>query len=348
MDDQGQPVPGITGSWVEYSVGCEACHGPGAEHAAAPTRENINNITLDWSATGEGERTPLIHSAEVCGNCHFRGSRHVGMVDSTRSSRSQFNDWAGESAAVPGPHANSLKTTTLNTYCAQCHSPGNAEQGAEEQYFNAFAPEDSTQLTCISCHDPHATSHERWATLQWPAGSQDPDAAPAALARYQGTDGSRNTSDYLPFPNSEPNALCADCHKTQVGMRRHVDASPPGIVELMPPFNDGRPFTVPHNTHVNRGWAQCVDCHMPRNRTSINTNDERSHAMVPNERSLGGFAHYDLTCGNCHEWAEDCVRCHSGFGLTGPDTNDTVRRGRTLQPLEDSSRTRDSANRYRR
>ncbi len=191
-------------------------------------------------------------------------------------------------------------------------------------------------------------THSRWATLEWPAGSQDPDAAPAALARYQGTDGSRVTSDYLPFPSSDTNALCADCHKTQVGMRRHVDAGPPTEVELAPPFNSSKLVPVPHGRHIEEGLAECVDCHMANTRTSINSNDQRSHAMVPNEQSLGGYSHYDSSCGasNCHDGSlssvpdfTDCVFCHSEFGLAGIDSFEAVRRGRTLLAPEDSPRT---------
>lgn len=48
--------PGIVGDFAHLNVTCEACHGPGAEHAAAPSKQNI---TVDGSAA-------------LCGTCHTR------------------------------------------------------------------------------------------------------------------------------------------------------------------------------------------------------------------------------------------------------------------------------------
>lgn len=59
------------GKFVSRGVQCEACHGPGAAHAADPS----NKITLS--------RTP---SAQVCEACHsekspkFKGFFYAGMV----------------------------------------------------------------------------------------------------------------------------------------------------------------------------------------------------------------------------------------------------------------------------
>jgi cysteine-rich repeat protein len=306
-DPAGQPVPGIAGTWVEYNIGCEACHGPGAEHAAAPTNSNINRIVLDWTATGEGTRTPSIRSAEVCGNCHYR-SDHSGTLDPQRRSESQFNDW------LAGRHSSTLETTTLSTYCAKCHSPGNATADSEEHYFSYFDPKEATHVACVSCHDPHGASNGRWATLRWPnGGRQDPKNYPAAIARYRGTDNNPATSDHTPVDPSLSTQLCTDCHKTQPGFRRHVDASPPTTVTLHPPANFGQPFVVPHMEHIEEGNAQCVSCHMPYSRTSINPDDVRTHSFVPNEVEIGGSVHYSVTCGQCHDEAQDCVWCHGEF-----------------------------------
>ena len=50
-------MPGIIGDFAHMNITCEACHGPGAEHAAAPS---TSNIIVDTSA-------------EACGTCHTRG-----------------------------------------------------------------------------------------------------------------------------------------------------------------------------------------------------------------------------------------------------------------------------------
>jgi cysteine-rich repeat protein len=303
----GSVGPAIVGSWVEYNIGCEACHGPGADHAASPRKDNINRITLDWSETGEGVLMPAIRSSRVCGNCHYRNDHSAGL-DAQRRSRGQFNDWSA------GPHASSLQPPTLNTYCAKCHSPGNATADSEEHYFTYFEATEATHVACVACHDPHKTSDARWQALRWPSnGLQDPADYPAAVARYRGTDDDPATHDHTAVPSRETNTLCTSCHTMQPGFRRHVDASPPAVVSLNPPYNGGEPFVVPHMEHIEEGNAECVDCHMPPTRSSINRGDVRSHTGLPNEVAVGGSVHFDTTCGQCHDQAQDCVWCHGEF-----------------------------------
>ena len=48
---------------TEWNVGCEKCHGPGAAHAAQPTRANIVNPA----------RLDPLQASDVCIQCHSQG-----------------------------------------------------------------------------------------------------------------------------------------------------------------------------------------------------------------------------------------------------------------------------------
>lgn len=130
--------PGIVGTWAFPGVTCEACHGPGAAHAQAPSKRNIRVDT----------------SPDACGQCHVRGS-----VDTIPASggfirhHEQYNEY------LAGPHAGKLACTTchephqraetsIRATCASCHDRAAADF--------AGSPKQRAGLTCVDCHMPPA------------------------------------------------------------------------------------------------------------------------------------------------------------------------------------------------
>ena len=107
------------------NVQCESCHGPGGEHAGAPSKTNI--VRLVPSST--------------CGGCHT-GTHHP-----------QYEEWqqSKKSDSLPDAHADS---------CVQCHTAEGfvyalgapTEPHVEERQDGQPA---TTDLECWSCHNPH-------------------------------------------------------------------------------------------------------------------------------------------------------------------------------------------------
>jgi hypothetical protein len=61
--------------WVELGVSCEACHGPGKQHAEAPSKANI----LNPNALSQDRQLAL------CGRCHSSRTMHFSLFNSEHS-----------------------------------------------------------------------------------------------------------------------------------------------------------------------------------------------------------------------------------------------------------------------
>lgn len=109
-------------------VQCEACHGPGLEHATAPTRDNWPLATLAVGTELE----------QGCGECHTGG--HQPFVEQWASSR----------------HANIRPAQASNPACMACHRGQAALNafGVNAMYLEKGATE-HLPITCGVCHDPH-------------------------------------------------------------------------------------------------------------------------------------------------------------------------------------------------
>ena len=109
-------LEGMAGTFAAPGVECEGCHGPGGDHAAAPSTANISKDT----------------SKELCGSCHFRDSehriaasggfiRHHEQYDELVNSPHRFMD-CGQCHDPHKSVVNELGGTTNGADCTVCHA----------------------------------------------------------------------------------------------------------------------------------------------------------------------------------------------------------------------------------
>jgi predicted CXXCH cytochrome family protein len=129
---------------TEWNVGCEKCHGPGAEHVKTPSRLNIiNPVRLD-----------SMKAVDLCVQCHSQG-------------KPLSNPWLGQYYDWPvGFHAgldlknfweleeHKLGETTF-THFADGTAHKNRMQGNDFAQSLMYA----RGVTCFSCHDVHGTGN---------------------------------------------------------------------------------------------------------------------------------------------------------------------------------------------
>ena len=182
------------GRWEDDGVQCEACHGPGEEHA---------ELASDAGRRPDEEELAEIRAAinpavdpQTCGQCHSRGTNpdnlpfpatylpgevladhftlvtleetdHWWVTGHARQMNMQYNEWMNSA------HATSLTTLrdsqAADDSCLTCHSADYAytarltaavEAGNREGAAPPAATLENAQygVTCSSCHNPHTES----------------------------------------------------------------------------------------------------------------------------------------------------------------------------------------------
>ena len=182
-----------TNQVTEWNVGCEKCHGAGAEHVNAPSNYNIvNPAKLDF-----------VRGTDVCIQCHSQGQplenpfgdRHydwpVGyqpgdylsdfwQLEEHHLGEESFTHWPEGSAHKNRMQGNDYVTSSMYTEgvgCWDCHDVHGTEQSAD-----LIKPANSV---CLTCH------------------GQDSPAGPRG--------------DYIQHSHHNPeSAQCVDCHMPQI------------------------------------------------------------------------------------------------------------------------------------
>lgn len=109
-------LPGLIGTWAEDGVGCEACHGPGSNHANDPYLVKAS----------------VVRDAELCTQCHLRGdpAGQLQAEDGFISHHEEYADFFHSKKQV--------------MRCIDCHDPH-----ATTKYAEAGA---ATRVSCENCH----------------------------------------------------------------------------------------------------------------------------------------------------------------------------------------------------
>ncbi|MBI4319838.1 MAG: hypothetical protein HY675_15215 [Chloroflexi bacterium] len=165
-----------TRAWSELNIACEACHGPGANHAKSPTSVRMYQDT----------------TAEACGQCHIRGRDKTGKV------AYPVDFEFGKPSTLMAKFNPIPMTDQASVFPDQKNSNRH-----RQQYLDWSKSGHANFLVgCVTCHDPHKGSlTERKADLRAP-GDQ-----------LCGTCHAKQTSDPVAHSGHPAQAAtCAACH----------------------------------------------------------------------------------------------------------------------------------------
>ncbi len=161
----------------ELGVRCEDCHGPGAEHAANPTKVSLKK---------PGEQGGAAMNT-ACGACH--------RVQSSAEDGSNLLDpWNSRHQPLLLAASVCFQKSAGKLMCTTCHSPHQALEVRQETYNKAClgchaAPKHSASVTgrpCAACHMPSVRTNANLAFVNHRiAVYSDGDAlSPVTLAKH--------------------------------------------------------------------------------------------------------------------------------------------------------------------
>ena len=181
---------------TEWNVGCERCHGPGAEHVRRPARDNILNPA----------RFDYVHANDVCIQCHSQGQPPKNPI------KGKYYDWpvgfeVGKNLAdYWNLEEHKLGDTTF-THFADGTAHKNRMQGNDFVQSLMYA----RGVTCFSCHDPH--SDENVSMVRKPGNALCLDChGPNTQAGPHAATIEQHTHHKVGSPGSE----CVACHMPRI------------------------------------------------------------------------------------------------------------------------------------
>jgi len=158
-------------TWVELNNGCENCHGPGGKHAKSKSGKDI------WNFTGKSKA----EQSRVCGYCHIRVENEqyksaqgnpredlpAPKVGDTFKPWDDWTKWYPEHVIMPGiqpedkidaEYKGDLKGMFILDNVSRAR--GVYEEGKHHEEYQGFIQSKhskSGEISCITCHSPHAS-----------------------------------------------------------------------------------------------------------------------------------------------------------------------------------------------
>lgn len=140
---------------AEWNVGCERCHGPGSEHVAHPTRENILNPS----------HMSYVAASDACIQCHSQGQPLSNPIEG------RYYDWpVGYRIGLKLADYWKLEEHTLGEPANFLYYPdGTAHKNRMQGNDFVQSVMYRRGITCFDCHDAHGA--ENYAQLRKPASA---------------------------------------------------------------------------------------------------------------------------------------------------------------------------------
>ncbi|MBT6157672.1 MAG: hypothetical protein HOL01_02715 [Planctomycetaceae bacterium] len=132
--------------FIEASIGCERCHGPGRKHVEF--QNSFKSDLSDSSSTSDPIVNPSQLSSQlqddICNQCHILGIKRV-----LRYGRTEYDFRPGDrlidiwATFVGGDRGETTSNATP------------AVSQVEQMHLSRCAQKSNGRMTCTSCHDPH-------------------------------------------------------------------------------------------------------------------------------------------------------------------------------------------------
>jgi Tfp pilus assembly protein PilF len=199
-------------------IGCQRCHGPGAEHTrlgllAQRPGAQVDPKLLRGSIVNPGRLSPALHN-DICYQCHARQSMAIPAL--TSFGRGDLSFRPGE------PLADYLVDFRLTLEKVDNPLHIGAISQPPRMEMSACFTKSGGRLLCSTCHDSHRripdaekSAHYRRACLSCHAS----DACPTARGQVLASSGAATSAGQTPIP--APDALasvdCVGCHMPKRG-----------------------------------------------------------------------------------------------------------------------------------
>jgi DmsE family decaheme c-type cytochrome len=132
---------GPKGEWKEHA--CEACHGPGAQHATSLSATDIRNPSKLTAAQTD----------QVCLGCHLNQETHAGRLVSSHAKQGISCTSCHKVHADEGHSLVARSSPAINQQCSSCHL--NVWASFQKPYGHKLT---QNSMNCVDCHNPHGSS----------------------------------------------------------------------------------------------------------------------------------------------------------------------------------------------
>jgi len=269
------------GNLLLTSIGCESCHGPGANHIMSADKVANPQIVNPGKLTGA-------QSAEICGQCHIRGKSVPAGTFAWPYHDDTGTMWQPQPVGTTWVPLASYQGTGALNYWGDGKLPSNSRPW-DQYVLSAHATTkyglNGSSEPCVACHSPH--SKRQTAQLR------------TSITNAQ-------TSTTMPT-SPENDTLCLACHAT------HGPFASITYAQVKDYANNEEAIGKVVATHANHPYApermmglgNCIECHMSSTagHTWMVTKPEDTikYATSGLKNSTGAYIGYPNACADsCH------------------------------------------------